>query len=206
MSKILNFSNQRQTNLFKYNRLNRAQSLAEFGPALWLMFMGILFPIFILTTISIRIALFHSAAYMSCRAAIQSKNFLNNSITTYGSGQTNTNYSSVNAARMTANNFQKSFSGINYNAYSSDCNLYIVNIIHNQTNNTYTQIVNSANTPLSTPSNSGISEIRLVLKGTINPLLQMSSGFWGNIPGLTGPLTVIAIQQMMAENDNGLTN
>ncbi len=186
---------------------HRGQSIAEFGPALWLMFVGILFPMFILASVSIRFALFHAAAYMSCRAAIQSKNFLHNYVITYGSGLTNTNYSAINAARMTAQNFKNGFNGLNYNPYSTDLSLYIVNIVYNSSNNTYTQTVNSANTPLSQPSNSGIDEIRLVLRGTITPLISMPpGGLFNNIPGLTAPLNVVASEQMLVENQSGLTD
>ncbi len=203
MSKILNLSNQRQANLFKRKRFNRAQSIAEFGPALWLMFIGILFPMLSLGTVVIRYSIFHTTAYMALRNAVQSRTFLNN--TSNGSGVTI--LSALNAARLTANNFQKGFTGINFNAYSNNLQLYIV-MVTQPSPGVYNEYTYAANSPLTTTSSQqAIYNLKIVLNGTINPVVQLPNNFFGNIPGLTAPLPLVATNQMIFDNSvTGLMN
>ncbi len=206
MSKILNFSNQnndKKANLFKHHRLKRAQSIAEFGPALWLMFIGILFPMLSLGTVVIRYSIFHTTAYMALRNAVQSRTFLNN--TNNGSGVTI--LSALNAARQTANNFQHGFTGINFNAYSNNLQLYIV-MVTQSSPGVYNETIYAANAPLTVASNQqAIYNLKIVLNGTINPIVQLPNNLFGNIPGLTAPLPLVATNQMIFDNSvTGLMN
>ena len=172
----------------------RGTTIAELPLALWIIFVGIGFPLFILATITLRFALFYQAARESALQASQSQTFF------LDPAAPSTALSCVHQAVQTATQVQNSFSGFTINS----TNVYIITTPVT-TSGAGTPVVTGPNTPLLVvDTDLNMYQIRVVVAGVVQPLVALPTPFFGNIPGLTQGFPVTVSEERVFENPDGL--
>ncbi|HEY9788549.1 MAG TPA: hypothetical protein V6D17_24380 [Candidatus Obscuribacterales bacterium] len=169
-------------------RKGRGSAIAELGPAIFLIFVIVVFPLTTLGTLGLR----YSFLIMTVRAAALDASRCKQFQEDVSPAQP----SAVNTANKTANTFASKFSGISLNqvsTYISICNLPTKKITFSEAPLTAVDEVNN------------VYDIDVKITGEVMPLIQNSRGYWGNIPGLTAPFSVTATAAFAAENPSGLT-
>jgi len=164
--------------------------IAEAGPALWLIFMVFSFPLALFGSLGLRYSLLMNTVYSAAAAASQCKSF-----------KTNTSSSDLSASNLASQLVQQAISqypGITV----SQTNSYIV--IYPLGGSTSTR----QSTPLTQPADISTNayNLEVVVQAQVSPLLNYPpNGFFGNIPGLTGPISTTAKADSFFENTQGLT-
>src|SRR5271170_3060601 len=87
--------------------LPHGTTIAELPLGLWIIFVGIGFPLFILASLTIRFALFYEAAREAAQSASQAQTYFLDAVAPA------TALSAVHQANQTATQVQNSFSGFN---------------------------------------------------------------------------------------------
>jgi len=170
------------------SRRRRGTTLAEMPLALWIIVVGICFPLLMLAIITVRYGFFWNACRQAAQQASKCPTFENNS---------SQGPSAVNTADQVAGMAASSFNGIS-----------IVNPVHVyilQTDvSAGTSITNPDRQKLAAAADTdkNIYEIQVALNGLIAPLVPVSS--LGNIPGLTSPFPVTVRAQYSCEVPQGL--
>lgn len=139
-----------------------------------------------LATIGLRASTLFSAAREAARVAGRSKTFLVD-----GSD----GLSAVNAAK------QKATSMAGYYVQITPSNVR-VSIIGSPIRGGAT--INQT-TPLASSSTDYVYQIEVSVTGNVEPLATLSPNLFGNVPGLTGPMTFTARSSEFAEYPTGLT-
>ena len=174
--------------------LNRKQNagylVAEIGPILWITFMFFTLPLIMLGSLGLRYSLLMSAVYSTAASASQCRSF-----------STDTSSSEPSATTLVSQNLKQTlstYSGITLNRVDS----YIVICPLNSSSCT------KQTTPLAAPADTSANayNLEIVAQASINPLMiYPSKGIFGDIPGLTSPLSVQAKADSFFENTQGLT-
>ncbi|HEY9786425.1 MAG TPA: hypothetical protein V6D17_13540 [Candidatus Obscuribacterales bacterium] len=166
----------------------RGSSLAELGPALFLGFILLFFPLFTLGTLGLRYTFLILTARESARAAARCRQFEAN--------VSPTELSSINKGKAIAYQYAASFKGVGI----SDCRIYIQIC---DVNTKAKSMAYAKLTSLDTANN--VYNVGAQITGSVEPVLRNANQWWGNIPGLTAPFTVITTAAQTAENPEGLT-
>jgi hypothetical protein len=170
-------------------------TIAELPLGLWIVFVGIGFPVFILATLTARFALFWEAAREAAQAACQAQTFYNNPPFPA------TALSAVNAANTAAVNVLNTFPG---STLTQPAQVWIViTPVSNRGSlapNLYGP--NMALSAVNTDSN--MYQVRVVLTGKVQPLLTLPIPYFGNIPGLTQAFPTTVAEERVFENPDGL--
>lgn len=176
--------------MIKKGKSRKGQAIAELPIVLWVIIMILAIPFVDLVAFSIRYNFLLAASRDAAYHASRSKTFLQN--------VSSTELSAVNAATQAAQQTASKFSEIRVNSVA--CNIVITRL----SNGTVTK----QSTPLQQPADTSTFayQIETVLNGSANPLLNASSNYWANIPGLTSAIPVIISSRSYFENPQGLNH
>lgn len=163
--------------------------IAELGPALWLVFLVVFFPMLALGTFGLRYVPLINATRLAAQAAAQCK--------TFSSDIDSSNKSAVNTASQVVSQSIAGWRGIS--VQSTSTSIVICNLS--------TGSVTRQSTPLNAPANTSTNayDCEVSLQATINPLVTMPRGIFGNIPGLTAPIQTKTRSVVVFESAQGLT-
>jgi hypothetical protein len=169
--------------------------MAELGPALFLLFIILFFPLVCLGTLGMRYTFLIMTVRQAARDASRCRTFQNNS---------GTNLSSKNAAIATVTNWFSHFPGVKLanNNTATDIRTYIQ--IYNRNTNAIT-FSNVALTQAQLNTTNNWYNIGVSITATVEPLFENNQAKFGNIPGLTAPFPVTAVAAAVCENTDGLT-
>lgn len=171
-------------------------SIAEAPLALWIIILGMAFPLLIIVMTSVKYGFFWNAARDACKQACQAQ--------TFEAAPPNGGQSAMATAISVANAGAASFSGITI----TSTDVYIIR----------TDLVTGIDEKITPPnvklSGSGYSPpdidkyyyaIQVELNGTVEPFIQHPGGIGGlDIPGLTSSFPVKVTSQQPFENIQGL--
>lgn len=168
-------------------RRKNGSSLAELGPALFLVFIILIFPMGTLASIGLRYSFLIMTVRGAAREAAKCKQF-----------QADANayqISAKNASAQTVARYLQRFGGINV----TNNRTYIQ--IYNKTS----QNITFSDVPLNTiDEQANVYNIGVALTAQVEPLFRNSSAKWGTVPGLTAPFPITAVAAAVAENPSGL--
>lgn len=163
-------------------------TMAEMPLALWIIIVGICFPILMLAIMTIRYGFFWNACRQAAQQAAKCPTFQNDS----SQGK-----SAVNMADSVASMAASSFNGIS-----------IVNPVHVYIVQTDVSAGTSSTNPdrqmlpAAADTDKNIYEIQVSLDGLVAPIVPVNA--FGSIPGLTSPFPVTVKAQYSCEVPQGL--
>lgn len=184
----------------KQYRKNRGTSIAELGPALFLVLLIMVLPMACLASLGIRYTLLFYAVRQAAREAAKSTQFQTN--------QSALQKSAINRAREVMALFASSAgaNGLKVNPADVHCFVDIINIASGTASSPGMDTAVPAGTPISTTQN--VYNVRVQVDGTVRPLFEASgdSGGWFGVgvPGLSRPFPVRMVSAAMAERPDGL--
>jgi len=175
-----------------------AQVLAEAPAALWILFVGIGFPLLILATLTLRLGLFWEAVKEAAQVSCQAQTFL--TPPTYPTSA----LSAVQSATTTAQNVLNIFPGC---TLTQPVNVYIgaTPISGGSTNWLNAGSPNQTVSAGQIDTDQNVYSIRVDLVGQVQPLVTFNCPYFGNIPGLTEPFPASVSEQRIFENPLGLS-
>lgn len=169
-------------------------TIAEAPLAMWIIIVGMMFPLVCLVMIMFRYGLFWNAAREAAQQAGRAPTFLADPTGPNGVG----GISAVNAAQSVATLSASAFTGITL----QPIRVYII------TTNLGTAVVtkNPANTPLSTPADpvNNVYDVLVELRGQMQPFVPMNFFPFSGIAGLGAPISLTACSQYSVEIPQGL--
>ncbi|CAN5213425.1 hypothetical protein BH11CYA1_BH11CYA1_35680 [soil metagenome] len=167
----------------RHSRSAFGSSIAEMPVALWAIFIGLLFPLAILTSMGYRASIVYFATDAACRKASKAPSFTE--------AQTR--------ATTTLTTDLASFSGISNVVPTLTIK---IKSLGSTTESTSTTVL----PPGSVNTSQNIYFVILGVDADIDPIVHFNNGFMGmSVPGLTGPYTLHMAAQAYVENPNGLT-
>lgn len=170
--------------LFRLRR-NNGTAVAEMPGAIWLFLVGMLFPLIALVTISYRVILLNNGVRDCCYQAALAQSFT----------EAQTKAASTLATDAAA------FSGISIAGGDPRVRIVVRELA------TGKETEYSAPLPVGSIQTQNFNYfIRVYVDATVDPLINMgTTGFWTNIPGLTGPIQLKnMVYDSFAENPDGL--
>jgi hypothetical protein len=170
-------------------------SLAEIPAVLYILFICLLIPLIVLATITMRAAFFSSVAKDAAHAASKAGIFKYSSPPPAGS-QPDAVTLALTTAKATAQAL-----GVVIPSDDSVKTEILANEIANPSNVTVSSDMLPAGTLDPTKF---VYSVRVSVTGQIDPLLKFNSGVFGNVPGLTGPVTLSVSGEEMVENPQTL--
>lgn len=179
----------RLTKNARTRRSAKGTTLAEFGPAMFLAFIILGFPLITFGTLAMRYSFLCNAARLAASAGSQCKTFM-----------VDTNSTSDPSAVTAANNIVKqsvnSFKGVG----STKVTCYIVSTPLGGGS------VSRTTSPLTKPADTSSNAYNMEVKvdGSVQPLFYNSSKLFGSIPGLTGAINTSVRADVFFENTQGL--
>ncbi|HEY9731032.1 MAG TPA: hypothetical protein V6C89_03920 [Drouetiella sp.] len=171
-----------------HRRSDGGTTLAEMPLALWIIIVGICFPILMLAIMTVRYGFFWNACRQAAQQAAKCPTFQNDS----SQGK-----SAVNTADTVASMAASSFNGI---SIVNPVHVYIVQTdvsAGSTSTNADRQMLAAA-----ADTDKNIYEIQVSLDGLVAPIVPIST--FGNIPGLTSPFPVNVKAQYSCEVPQGL--
>ncbi len=180
-----------KTNIQPYKARLRGTTMAELPLVLWVVFVGIGMPLLSLTLITARYALFVEAAREAADAACSCQIFM----PAAGSSAMD----AVSLAQTTAQTVAATFPGISLNNVT--CSIVVTPLAGG------TSTVGAANTALiSAPDPSqNLYQLQVNLAGQIQPMLNVPTPEFVNIPGLSAPVAANISMTRVFQNPVGLT-
>lgn len=169
-------------------RTTRGAFIAELPVALWMLILGFTFPLVDLSIATMRTTLVLGACRDGVHEAARSKTFQ----TSISASELSSQQSALNTVNQVASRFH----GIRI----TSVNTFIIRTDIN------TQVSTRYASALTQPADSSayVYNIETVVVGQADPLVTFNIPFFGNIPGLTGPMTVSAAAREFAEYPQGL--
>lgn len=168
-------------------RKRRGSSLAELPAALWLLFVGMIFPFIGLATLTLRSTFLNTIAKDAAHAAAKAQTFSTSSATKPSAQQIVTDCITQEAAK---------FAGINVTGH--DLHILITNIA---TGTTVSQPTKLAAPP---DAENNLYSAEVVVKGTVDPLIRVTIPLVSGVPGLDKPLVLECRGCETFENPQGL--
>jgi len=169
-------------------RKRTGTTLAEMPLALWIIVM-MCFSLLIMATETVRFGFFWNASREAAQQAAKCQTFQTDSAV---------GPASVTSANSMANKATNAFTGLT---------LLTVNVYILQTNVlSGVTIRNPANQklPAAADTDNNIYDLQVELTGQIEPLVPAGAGWFGSVPGLTGPFPVVVRAQYSSEVPQGL--
>jgi len=179
------------------NKRSCGTVLAEAPAAIWIVFVGIGFPLIILASLALRFGLFWEAAKQAAQVSCQAQTFQANPAFPASA------LSAVQSAYVTANNSISAVGGCSLN----QVDVYIGSTPMTSLTTTWLN-AGSPNQPISAnliDTDQNVYSIKVVLIGQVNPLITVNLPYFGNIPGLTQPLPATVAEERVFENPAGLS-
>ena len=156
---------------------------------MWMLFLVFTIPLIDLATISLRTTFLVTATHDAAHMAARAKSFQ----TAYDANDPSAQQSAQNQVAQDLTKFPQ------IKTTSVLTNLVITNITTSATVRQKTPLAQPADTSSNTYT------IEVVVTAQVNPLITFNSSLFGNIPGLSAPVTVACAAQEFAEYPQGLT-
>lgn len=168
-------------------RSRKGSLIAEYPGILFLLFIGLTFPLLNLATITIRYCFLVMAAHEAAYQAALAKTFLND--------VSATDRSAINVSNAVAQSVATSFDGVKV----TNINTRIA------VSDVATQLVTRTATKLLIPADTSkfVYMIESELNAEVQPFMTLPV-FFSNIPGLTGPMIISVCARKVCENPQGL--
>lgn len=183
----------------RFSAIKRRQTgsqIAEAMPAIWIIIIGIGFPLFILATLTLRFALFWQAAKEAAHVSCQAQTFYT------APGFPASALSAVQAATATASQVLNAFPGC---TLTQPVEVYIGTTPISGTLTSWSPAANTPLNPGDIDTDQNVYSIRVVLVGQVSPLIRMNIPFFGGVPGLSQPFPARVQEERVFENPTGLT-
>lgn len=174
-----------------YKRGGQGSSIAELPAALFLLILVLVLPLADLGTIALRSATVFSAARNAAHQAGRSKSFLKNG----GSGELSAKNAALAWVKETC---KASLAGTEIEA--DDVRL---SIIGTPLTPEY-PVLRTSEPLLESQPEHYLYQIEVTVRGKVEPLVLLSSGLFGEVPGLTCPMVVSASFREYCEHPSGL--
>jgi Flp pilus assembly protein TadG len=170
------------------SRRSQRGGLADLGPALWVLFLLLTFPLLDLATVTLRYTFLLGASRDAAQMASTAKTF-----------QTNLDSADLSAENIASARAQAncgSFAGITYQSTTT----YLV------VTNLSTNAITTQSTPLNSPADTtnNLYQIKVVVNALVWPLLPYNNKYFGSIPGLTAPMQFSVPTVEVCENPSGM--
>lgn len=173
-------------------RKEKGSSIAELPVAITILFLALLFPMLDLGTIALRTATVFAAARNAAHHAGRAKSFMING----DDGDLSARNTAVNWSLATCG------SGLaGTDIKDNDVQLYIIGTPYDQKN----APLRSAKPLNEVQTDKYLYQIEAQVTGRVTPLVVLSKGLLGDIPGITGPLTISASFREFCEHPDGLS-
>lgn len=170
-------------------------TIAELPIGLWIVFIGIGLPLFILTTLTVRFVLFWEAARQSAQIACQARTFYSNPPFPAKA------QSAVNLASDTAKDVLKTFPGCKL---TKPVQTWIV-ITPVSSTGMLTPSLYGPNMALSAiDTDANMYQIKVVLTGQVEAMINLPIPYFRNIPGLTQDFPITIAEERVFEYPDGL--
>ncbi len=166
----------------------KAQAIAELPLVIFVIFLLLTIPLVDLVCFSLRYNFLNIVAKETVHAASRAKTFQAN--------VSPQDLSAVNLANVQAASSAALFPEITVNSVQTS--IVITNLATGQTSRQNTKLLQPANTSTYT------YQIETRINGQTNPIILMSTDYWGAVPGLTAPITVSIASRAYAECPQGL--
>jgi hypothetical protein len=181
-------------------------TIAEVPLGLYIVFIGMAFPVFVLAILSIRFAMFWEAAREAAEAACQCQTYQNNADVTSvtANGASTATLSAVNQALLTAQQVASIFPGVTIGSVQT----WIVKTPVSQSTSPTAAQVYGPGTALGVPADTqqNMYQIRVIVSGQVQPIVKLPGGFLGRVPGATQPIEVTVSEDRVFENPGGLNS
>ena len=163
--------------------------MAEMPLAIFIVVVCLALPLLILVTLTIRVAFFWNATRECAKAAAECTTFEQNAGTE--------EISAINRANLTASKCLSAFSGLAFDKVD----LFIVTTPATALGVGSPSVL-PANTKLAGPADpaNNVYEVRADVSGSVDPLVTMSSSFFGDVPGLTRAFPLRMSSQRVVES------
>jgi hypothetical protein len=162
--------------------------MAELPLAIWVLFIAITMPMVDLATISLRSTFLVAAAHEAAHAAARAK--------TFKVSIDESTPSAESLALDTVTSSLQRFSEVK--ATSTVTRIVTTNIADGTTARRTAPLTQPADTDSNTYS------IEVVVTGQVNPLFTFNNALFGQLPGLTGPITISCAAEQLSEYPQGL--
>lgn len=173
----------------KHTRRNNSGSyIADFGPALFILVISVFFPLTNLVSLAMGTALVNNAVQQTAAAAARCK--------TYSVSISGTELSSQSLATSKFNSLATKIGG--FQSASIQTSIIVTNIASGAST------VQTAKLAAPADTNVNVYAIRVVASGTIKPLVTCGASIFGNVPGLTTPMTLTSAASSYSECTQGL--
>jgi hypothetical protein len=168
-------------------RSRKGTSLAELPIVIWMIFVFLLMPMLSMATMTLRSALLNAIVQNAGAAAAKAKTF---------EVGTADKPSAKAIAKATMNDAIKVIPGLK--VINVDAQIITTAVANGTPQRSSSKLTTPADT------NVNVYQIETQAKCQIDPLIKISPAICGDIPGVSGPLTVSYAARAMAENPNGL--
>lgn len=183
-------------------RKKRGHSIAELGPAIFLVLLIMVLPVACLSSLGIRYAIMFYAVRQAAREAAKSTQFLAN--------QSALQISCLNRARQVVGLFANSGGGNGLTVVPANVHAFVdrINIASGAANSYGQDTPVPTGTPI-TP-NTHVYNVRVQVDALVRPLFEAAgngAGWFGGgagVPGLTRPFPVRIVAAAMSEKPGGL--
>jgi hypothetical protein len=168
----------------KYKMRRRGYSVVELPMAMWILFIGLLFPLVILASMGYRTSILYFAADSAARKAAKAPTY--------------TDAVSRVSTALTTN--LATFTGISAASPT-------ISVLSKPITGGASKITKGKLAPGSVDTSKNLYFVITTVDADLDPLVKFNSLWMGNsIPGLTGPFHLQLSLESYCENPNGLTN
>lgn len=169
------------------NRTNsRGNTLAETPAIIFVLVLGVFFPMVVLGSITLRATFLSVTAKDAAHAAAKAK--------TFQTGEAE-KPSAIDIANSVIAREGPKFSGIS----ASSIKTSIVS-----TDVTSGSVTRSSAPLTNVDTSRNVYAIEVAVNGKVEPIIRCETGFFGNVPGLTSPMPLTVVACEMSENPQGL--
>lgn len=190
---------------YRFRQRKRGALAAEYVATLYVLFLFIFFPVLNLATCGMRSFFLWFATNQAVMLAVKAKTFNTQIEIPPGSG--NFFPGAYITARTRANQIKSAFPGIGWTASATNPEVRIIlSPIPGSGATSTIQVVGNGANALGIGNAPDVTQyvpsLRVTIDGWVNPLVPVP--FFGNIPGLTGPMFLRMCSQAEFENPPGL--
>jgi len=170
------------------NRFQSASVAAELPIVLWLLFCGLMIPLVIMASFSIRYSFLVAASRDAAFAAARCRTFETN--------VSSTEQSATNTAKTVAQTTAQQFREVSVKSVNT--NIIITKLSDGSVSKQSRALAQPANT------STYAYQVEVIVNGQTQPILILSDLRFQNIPGLTAPIAVSVCSREFFENPQGL--
>lgn len=170
------------------SRLTLASVAAELPIVLWLLFCGLMIPLVIMVSFSIRYSFLVAASRDAAFAASRCR--------TFATDVSSTKQSAIHTSKTVAETVAQQFNEISLTSVNT--NIIITKLADGTVSKQSSALAQPADT------SAYAYQIEVVVNGQAQPILKLEDARLQNIPGLTAPIKVSVCSKDFFENPQGL--